>query len=120
MANIFPIIRMIAALKLGASARDKIIQAADLLYDRDDPDKCYEGIRLLDSIGVGSKPKYGEEIICAVIYYLKAMFYYFLDDVDNALYCLKVVDDVPSGYVIFGRRTLLDIKASAKELEDEI
>lgn len=120
MINANSIIRIIASLKLGASAGDKISQAADLLYDRNDPDKCNEGIRLLDSIGIGSKPKYGEEIICATIYYLKAMFYYSLDDIDNALYCLDVVEKVPSGYVIFGRRTLLDIKASAKELEDEI
>lgn len=120
MIGTITIIRLIASLKLGASAGDKIRQAADLLYDRNDSDKCKEGIRLLDSIGVGSKPKYGEEIICATVYYLKAMFYYSLNDLDDALFCLNVVEEVPSGRVFWGRSTLLEIKASAKGLEDEI
>ena len=108
------------AITIGNKANEKLQLAARLLDCKDNPDICKDGLKILDSIGVGSNPGFGKEIIGASVYYMKALFYQALSDDTMAKYCLNVVEEIPQWYVIYGRDTLLDIKEEARKLRRQI
>lgn len=100
--------------------RDVLKEVSELLPYIDSVHVPDYALLLLESLGLKPDSEYGYELATAAVYFNKALFYNAKGDADSALSCLQVVAEIPEWRVIYGKKTLLDIKEEAKKLKTEI
>lgn len=93
----------------------KLKKAVDLIqYDNE------EALRILESIGASTNPPYGKEITSAAVFFYKGVVLHALHRDAEAKYNLRLVQLIPTWYIVFGKSTIEDIKNSAKEYLEEM
>lgn len=109
------LLKVFFAGQISLFTQEKLQKAVELLYT--DP---AEANRILDTIGARQRPRYGQEILSAAVFYYKGIASDLLGRDRDAVFYLDIVEEIPSWYVIYGRATLEDIKEEARQLKNGI